>query len=310
MRRSLRRISAALLIAAPLTLTTGCLGLGGPGVEVSGGFGVRPDVSIPKGDEPGDSLEVSTLTEGDGATVGEGDLIVADYAGYRWNKSGSRLIASSFVAGRPGAFPSGKLVPGLEKALRGKKAGSRVLAVIPPADGYGDKGAPALQIGAGDSLVYVVDVVASYPAGAAAKGREQPLRHPRLPEVAATGDGQPRITMPRKAPPRTLQVRTLIAGTGPQVTKGQLVALHYAGAFWRDGKVFDSSWATGQPYAATLGLGQVVKGWDEGLVGHRIGSRMLLVVPPKWGYGAKGLKQSGIKGGDTLVFVVDLLGAH
>jgi peptidylprolyl isomerase len=116
--------------------------------------------------------------------------------------------------------------------------------------------------------------------------------------------------MPHTSPPAKPRFRTLVQGTGEPVRPGQLLALQYTGAFWRDGRVFDSSWSTGQVFSTTIGKGQVVKGWDLGLVGQRVGSRVLLVVPPAWGYGSKGLKQAGIKGTDTLVFVVDIVGAH
>ena len=118
------------------------------------------------------------------------------------------------------------------------------------------------------------------------------------------------VTIPRVAPPKKLLARTVIQGAGPQVKGGQVLALQYTGLLWRDGKVFESSWRTGRVYATTIGTGQVVKGWDQGLVGQRVGSRVLLVVPPAWGYGSKGLRQVGIKGTDTLVFAVDILGAH
>jgi FKBP-type peptidyl-prolyl cis-trans isomerase len=107
-----------------------------------------------------------------------------------------------------------------------------------------------------------------------------------------------------------LQVRTLVKGDGAAVGKGQLLVLQYAGYFWRDGKVFNSSWSEGHPFGVMIGTGQVMKGWDQALVGQRVGSRLLLVVPPSLGYGPKGLAQFGIRGNDTLVFVVDLLGAH
>jgi peptidylprolyl isomerase len=79
---------------------------------------------------------------------------------------------------------------------------------------------------------------------------------------------------------------------------------------WRTGKEFYSTWNDGRPSGEILGVGQDIKAFDEGLVGQKVGSRMLLVVPPKWGYGAKGLSHYGIKGDDTLVYVVDILGAH
>ncbi|SEG66745.1 peptidylprolyl isomerase [Thermomonospora echinospora] len=301
---------AAALAAAPLVLTA-CVGGDDVPVKVTGEYGERPEVSFPKDTEPGDELVTSTLVTGKGAQVAKGDLVIASYAGYRWNDAGSRLIASSYAAGQPGAFPSGKLVPGLDRALIGQKTGSRVVAVIPPDQGYGSQGDARHQVGAHDSLVYVLDVLATYSKNAQAKGTAQPLEDPRLPKVAAAAPGRsPRVTVPRAAPPSTLQVRTLVQGSGPAVRSNQLTVLQFTGVLWRTGKEFYSTWSDGRPAGEVLGVGQDIKAFDEGLVGQKVGSRMLLVVPPKWGYGAKGLSHYGIKGDDTLIYVVDILGVH
>jgi FKBP-type peptidyl-prolyl cis-trans isomerase len=309
MRRRLSAVSVAVALVAVPVLPA-CGGGDDSPVKVTGEFGRRPDVTIPSG-RPDHELSVSTPVAGKGAKVAKGDLVVANYVGYRWGRSGGKLIASSYAGGgRPTAFPSGRLVPGLDKALAGARVGSRVVAVIPPEDGYGDKGNAQLEVTADDSLVFVLDLVGTYPAKSAVTGT---ARAPGagLPLVATALPGQaPQVTIPRSRPPRRLRVGTLIQGTGPAVRPGQLLALQYTGVFWRDGRAFDSSWSAGRVYAATIGKGQVVKGWDEGLVGQRVGSRVLLVVPPAWGYGGKGLKQAGIKGTDTLVYVVDVLGAH
>ncbi|WP_141575072.1 FKBP-type peptidyl-prolyl cis-trans isomerase [Actinomadura sp. WMMA1423] len=310
MRRRLRFLPAAAVLAVPLALSAACSG-GGVGVEVSGAFGKLPQVKFPKG-EPGDSFAVKTVKEGKGTAARKGDLVVADYVGYRWNKGGRKLLASSYSKGEPGAFPTGQLVPGLAKAFDGVRPGSRVVTRIPPKDGFGGEGDPKHQVGGDDTLVYVLDVRAVYPRTAGPHGaRQAPAAQAGLPRVADAAAGQaPAVTMPRTAPPKRLQAQTLVKGDGPVVRKGQLVALQYGGYFWRDGKVFNSSWSQGHPFAAMIGTGQVMAGWDQGLVGRPVGSRVLLVVPPSLGYGAKGLPQFGIKGNDTLVFVVDLLGAH
>ncbi|WP_067465075.1 FKBP-type peptidyl-prolyl cis-trans isomerase [Actinomadura macra] len=308
MRRGLAAVSVAAVLAVPFVFAAGCSGGGGVRVTVKGEFGRLPEVSFPKG-APGGSLAVETLSGGRGAGARKGDLVVADYVGYRWSRSGRKLLASSFAAGRPEAFPTWGLVPGLQRAFEGARVGSRVVASIPPKDGFGERGNAARQIGGGDTLVYVLDVRGVYGRSAGPRGRvEPPLADPRLPRVS--GGGAPSVTVPRVAAPRGLQVRALVRGDGPVVRKGQLLAVQYAGFFWRDGKMFDSSWASGHPNGVTAGTGQVMKGWDQGLMGQRVGSRMLLVVPPSFGYGAKGLAQVGIRGSDTLVFVVDILGAH
>ena len=95
----------------------------------------------------------------------------------------------------------------------------------------------------------------------------------------------------------------------PVVTAGQTISVHYTGVVYDGGKQFDSSWDRGQPADFVIGKGQVIAGWDEGLVGQTVGSQVLLVVPPDKGYGADGQPAAGIKGTDTMVFVVDILGA-
>jgi len=85
--------------------------------------------------------------------------------------------------------------------------------------------------------------------------------------------------------------------------------VQYTGVNWRTKKVFDSSWSRSQPTAFNIGVGQVIKGWDSGIVGQTVGSRVLLVIPPAQGYGQTGSSTAGIKGTDDIVFVVDILDA-
>ena len=120
------------------------------------------------------------------------------------------------------------------------------------------------------------------------------------------------MTIPKSGKaPTSLVSKTIIQGSGPVVTKGQTVVTQYVGDIWRTGKVFDSSWSRGEPFGFTIGAtpSQVITGWNEGLIGKNAGSRVMLVVPPTDGYGKTGSSQAGIKGTDTLVFVVDILGA-
>jgi peptidylprolyl isomerase len=101
----------------------------------------------------------------------------------------------------------------------------------------------------------------------------------------------------------------LIKGTGAAVKKGQSIAVQYTGVLWRTGQVFDSSWARQMPFSTPIGQNKIIKGWDTGLVGQTVGSRVLLVIPPADGYGSAGASAAGIKATDTLVFVVDILAA-
>ncbi|HEV2362029.1 MAG TPA: FKBP-type peptidyl-prolyl cis-trans isomerase [Acidimicrobiales bacterium] len=144
-------------------------------------------------------------------------------------------------------------------------------------------------------------------AGSATTTTRPPVSEP--PVVSAAYGSSSTITFPSPVPQKTFEAKVLDRGTGSVVAKGDLLVANYVGQIWAQ-KVFDSSFARHTPAAFPIGVGQVVPGWDKGLVGQTIGSRILLVLPPADGYGAQGNTQAGIKGTDTLVFVVDLLGAY
>jgi len=108
-------------------------------------------------------------------------------------------------------------------------------------------------------------------------------------------------------------MKDLVVGTGPAATAGQTVVVQYVGVSYATGKQFDASWVDGpggtpQPFTFQLGAGQVIKGWDEGVVGMHVGGRRELIIPPALAYGAQ--SQGPITPNETLVFVVDLLGIH
>jgi peptidylprolyl isomerase len=130
-----------------------------------------------------------------------------------------------------------------------------------------------------------------------------------LPSVTGGFNQIPKITFPKKAPPTTLQISYLHTGNGPKVVAGELLVANYLGQIW-GGKVFDSSFSRKQLSGFPIGVGQVIPGWDKGLVGVPTGSRVLLVVPPIDGYGSTGNSSAGITGKDTLVFVVDVVAAY
>jgi FKBP-type peptidyl-prolyl cis-trans isomerase len=115
----------------------------------------------------------------------------------------------------------------------------------------------------------------------------------------------PTVTVPSGTPPTQLESTDLIVGTGAEAKPGDTVTVQYVLATYSSGKVIQSSW-TSQPFSFTLGEGQVIKGWDEGVAGMKVGGRRELIIPPALGYGANS-PGSGIAANDTLVFVVDLL---
>jgi FKBP-type peptidyl-prolyl cis-trans isomerase len=277
-------------------------------VTATGAFGKAPTVTIPAESGSGPLL-TKTLIQGTGGTLTTSESVVSNYVAYDWSGKTHKLLSSSYQEGAPSLF-GGQLLPGLEKALIGQKVGSRVLAVIPPADAFGTSGNSQIGVGASDTVVFVVDMIKEIPNTAGATGTQTSNGGGALPTVTAAAPGKsPTITIPKTAIPKTLQVQTLIKGTGAVVKKGQLLTVQYTGENWRTKSVFDSSYSRSLPSGFVIGEGQVIPGWDKGLVGQTVGSRVLLVIPPADGYGSSGSSQAGILGTDTLVFVVDIISA-
>jgi peptidylprolyl isomerase len=117
---------------------------------------------------------------------------------------------------------------------------------------------------------------------------------------------KPEIEFPGAAPPPELVVEDQIVGDGPQAVAGSTVLAHYVGVAYSTGEEFDASWNRGEPLRFQLGAGQVIAGWDQGLQGMRVGGRRTITIPPHLGYGDRGAG-GAIKGGETLIFVVDLV---
>ncbi len=107
--------------------------------------------------------------------------------------------------------------------------------------------------------------------------------------------------------PTDLVVEDIVAGTGDEATTGSNVEVHYVGVAHSTGEEFDASWNRGSTLRFPLGTGRVIAGWDRGVAGMRVGGRRRLVIPPHLGYGDRGAS-GAIKGGETLIFVVDLVG--
>ncbi len=120
---------------------------------------------------------------------------------------------------------------------------------------------------------------------------------------------KPYVTPGEGAPPTDLVVSDVTVGDGDEARPGQEATVHYVGVSYSSGKEFDASWNRGEPFNFSLGRGQVIEGWDQGVVGMKVGGRRRLVIPPHLGYGDHGAGNA-IKPGETLVFVVDLIGVQ
>jgi peptidylprolyl isomerase len=127
-----------------------------------------------------------------------------------------------------------------------------------------------------------------------------------LPREASDINVKPVILKPQGAPPTGLQSRDLVQGNGKVAASGDTLSVQYVGVAWSTGKEFDSTWDRGKkPFDFPLGQGMVIPGWDQGLIGMRVGGRRELVIPPALGYGAQG-QPPAIGPNETLVFVIDL----
>ncbi len=123
------------------------------------------------------------------------------------------------------------------------------------------------------------------------------------------GTTKPEIDFPGNVAPTDLVIEDLALGDGPEAKAGDSISAHYVGVAHSTGEEFDSSWNRGSPLDFRLGVGQVIKGWDLGIVGMNVGGRRKLVIPPDLAYGDRGAG-GAIKPGETLIFVVDLVDAH
>jgi peptidylprolyl isomerase len=118
---------------------------------------------------------------------------------------------------------------------------------------------------------------------------------------------KPEIEFPGAEPPADLVIVDVTEGDGAEATSGSTVSVHYVGVAHSTGEEFDASYNRGTPLQFRIGVGQVIQGWDEGVEGMKVGGRRQLVIPPHLGYGDRGAG-GVIKPGETLIFVVDLLG--
>jgi peptidylprolyl isomerase len=118
---------------------------------------------------------------------------------------------------------------------------------------------------------------------------------------------RPVVTVPAGAAPGQLGIVDLVVGDGEEAVKGKIAEVHYLGVAWSTGQEFDASWNRNETFKFKLGAGQVIVGWDQGVQGMKIGGRRELTIPPALGYGSRGAG-GVIKGGETLIFVVDLVG--
>lgn len=281
-------------------------------VKVKNADSSKPSVSLSKKPFHVNKTTTKVIKQGKGDTVGSKDIAYTDYVAMHGTTG--KTMDSTFGK-TPAAFALGsqQTFPGLAKALKGKKVGTEMVVAVPPSEGFGGKGNSQLKVTNKDTLVFYVKVTDSAPILKTAKGKKvtPPSDAPKV-SLSDTPYAQAKITMPKgyKAPTK-LKTNTLIQGDGPTVKAGQTILASYTGVLASNGKVFDASAKQKQPASFQIGSGQVIKAWDQALVGKKAGSRVLIQAPASLAYGKQAKKdQSGktvIPKNSPLVFVVDIL---
>lgn len=262
---------------------------------------------------------VKKVNEGDGKEVEPTHEVQARYLAV--NGTTGEPILSTFDADETVSLDlnNENLFPGFLQELPGLKAGDSLIMALPPADAFGTSGNSQIGVGPDDTLIFYIDVVSSAEPLTEATG-EAVKPKKGLPEVEADGKSPAKITVPDDAEvPDETVAQVLIKGEGPEVKAGQTLKAHYTGVTW-DGEPFDNSYDRGEPTPFPIGVGRVIKGWDDALVGQTVGSRVLVVVPAAEAYGEKqsddaaattapGQPPEHELAGEDLIFVVDILGA-
>ncbi|MFF3655526.1 FKBP-type peptidyl-prolyl cis-trans isomerase [Streptomyces olivochromogenes] len=276
-----------------------------PAITAGTKFGEKPTVAKGSG-APSKDLAVRTAIAGGGQTVAENDYIQANYLGQVWDTA--KVFDNSYDRKTPLVIQlaQGGIIDGWRYGLVGKKVGSRVEMSVPPTWGYGTQGNTQAGIKGTDTLVFVVDIENTFNAKSSAKGKEVAQSDAALPKVGTNTDGKaPSIDVPKATAPTKLVANYVLEGDGEEVKADSSVLVQYKGVLWDTGKEFDSTYNSGR--LAQFSLQQVVKGWAQGLTGKKVGSRVLIVIPPALGYGNNPPSGSGIKKDSTLVFSVDIL---
>jgi peptidylprolyl isomerase len=271
-------------------------------VKVTGDVGTAPTVTIDDPIKAAKTTERTVVTEGDGDEVEPGDSAKIAIAAYN-SATGAALEALPYNSEQavPLAIDDSQTLPAIVRGVECTSVGSRIVTVPSAKDSFTADQATQLGLGKGESAVFVIDVLGVVPDRATGEDQEPPAG---LPTVTLDDDGKPTVTMPEGDAPTELQIATLKEGDGEVVQEGDSVTVQYQGSLWGTGKVFDQSWGRAPASFQTTG---VVPGFSKALVGQKVGSQVLAVLPPSEGYGEKGQPDAGISGTDTLVFVVDIL---
>jgi peptidylprolyl isomerase len=277
-------------------------------VKVTGKQGEEPTVEFPT-PLVAKSGELAVVDHGEGERIFPGQVVTYFTTLYD-PETGEATRTTSYEADK--AITSvignrvGEGVDILSSMLACTSVGDRVVVTTDVKSLLGAAYDPETAANGDDTLVFVFDVLAAYLGKA--NGWDQ-LPQAGFPSVVLSPNGRPGITVPKEDAPKDLKIATLKAGTGATVQDDDKVVLHYTGVVWESGQVFDSSWASESGAPAVFSPDQVVNGFAEALVGAKVGSQVIVVIPPgeEYGYPA-GSAPAPVGEGNTMIFVIDILG--
>ena len=320
-------LALASLVAFPLVA---CTSPGGPDCEATpaGSQSEAIEASGPHGEQPKVTMsnpfnvtttERSVVINGDGVRAVNGDVVTVKYTGYNAT-SGEILDLGGGSTWTTTPFPLEPLeegLPGLYKSLNCSQAGARIVSVIPPSELFGEDG-PRLSggaIGVDDTAVFVFDILSVEKAPSAeATPAPEPSGDPAsLPTPAAwvdniptvdLSDAVPVVTIPKTSAPTELELKVIKEGTGAQVAdQNSSVTVDYQGISWENDTIFDQSYTRGGP--SSFPVNGVIQGFAAAMIGQKVGSTLLVTIPPKYGYGTAESSSHALAG-QTLVFLIQI----
>jgi len=264
-------------------------------VKVSGEFGKADPKTTFKAplEVKAKDLQRTVLDEGDGDTTAEGDQVEAIITVVN-GRTGKQALseAATLAVGNDQTFEA------FRAGIECVPTGSRLVTAVSAGDVYGEEGYADLDIKATDSLVIVTDVVDVREEVKAKEWKKD------VPKVDLSGK-QPKVTLPKADAPKDVLVKVLKEGDGKTVKSGDTLTVNYQGSTWESGgEVFQQTFGEGEP--AQLNTDQVVQGFKAGLVGQKVGSTVIVSMPPEYGYGTEESEGNEL-GGKTLVFVVEIV---
>jgi peptidylprolyl isomerase len=268
-------------------------------LKVSGSYGAKPVVDFSQA-LSSQAIETKVISEGSGPVIVGKQFVKFDYTVLNGTTK-AKLGESSYdsTGGEAQFLTVGNPVD-ICHGLSGVTEGSRVAMLIPA-------GVAAPEdtdtIKKTDSVLFVLDITKVYLQGTSTEAK--PANN-GMPSVVFAPDGTPGVTMPKASAPTEFKSQFFLDGSGEKVTLGDTVTLNYSGFLWESGSLFDSSWANGQPQQFQVTEGGLISGFVKALVGSKVGSKMVVVIPPELGYGEQG--NDTIPGNATLVFVIEVLG--